>query len=174
MLGFRKGYYGGRDNQRSMISVSKQIFEEMGLKLDAILKEVKTQREIAQLMSYIQLPPPSARMFPSPYQHKEIGAGESAVLLNLDIPGEYICGVITHLGNNWFANTYLTLNVDHQPVIEPKIQRQIAPVTEPTELHRFIARKNIKWTVHNDDTAAHHFEILCNGFFVPRTAASVR
>lgn len=140
-------------------------------KLDAILKEVKAQREITQLVSYIQLPPPSARMFPSPYQHKEVTAGESAVLFDLDIPGEYLGGVITHLGNSWFANTYLTLDVDHRPVLEPKIQRQIAPVTEPTELHRFIARKNIKWSVHNEDTSDHVFEVLCNGFFIPRMAA---
>jgi len=145
-----------------------KLIEEtmMGRKLDAILGEVKAQREIAEL----QLPPTSARMFPNPYQHKEVGVGESAVLYDLDIPGEYLGGIITHLGNSWFANTYFTIDVDHKPVIETKIQRQIAPVTEPTERHRFIVRKNIKWTVHNDDSVSHNFEILCNGFYIPRTA----
>ena len=153
-----------------------KLIEEtmMGRKLDAILGEVKAQREITELLSYVQLPPPSARMFPNPYQHKEVGVGESAVLYNLDIPGEYLGGVITHLGNSWFANTYFTIDVDHKPVIETKIQRQIAPVTEPTERHRFIVRKNIKWTVHNDDSVSHNFEILCNGFYIPRTATPLR
>lgn len=145
--------------------------EETAERLDSIHKEVKAHREIAQLTSFIQLPPVSARMFPSPYRHKTVEAGKSAVLFDLDIPSEYLCGVITHLGNSWFANTYLTLDVDHTPVLEHKIQRQIAPVTEPTELYRFIARKNIKWSVHNEDTNAHEFEILCGGFFIPRMSA---
>lgn len=152
--------------------VLKLIEQTMtGRKLDTLVKEARAQREIAQLTSYIQLPPTSARMFPDPYRHKEVGAGESAVLFDLDIPGEYFGGVITHLGNSWFDNTYLTLDVDHKPVIERKIQRQIAPVTEPTERHRFIARKNIKCTVHNDDDDAHVFEVLINGFFIPQIAA---
>lgn len=142
----------------------------VGRKLDALLGEMREHGDLLRLTSFIQAPPPSARMFPSPYQHKEVDVGESAVLFDLDIPNEYLGGIITHLGNSWFANTYLTLDVDHRPVIEPKIQRQIAPVTEPTELHRFLARKNIKWSVHNEDTSSHHFEILCNGFFIPRAA----
>lgn len=145
--------------------------EEVAGKLDAIHREVEAQRKIAQFTSYIQLPPVSARMFPSPYRYKEVEAGKSAVLFDLDIPSEYFGGVITHLGNNWFANTYFTLDVDHTPVIEPKIRRQIAPVTAPTELHRFIARKSIKWSVHNEDTSNHFFEVLINGFFIPRMAA---
>jgi len=141
-----------------------------GRKLDAILKEVKAQREMTQLANYIQLPPSSMRMFPSPYQYRLVEAGGSAVLFDLDIPKEYLGGVITHLGNSWFDDTYLTLDVDHAPVIEPKIRRQIAPVTAPTEQHRFIARKNIRWAVHNEDDAEHYFETLCDGFFIPRMA----
>lgn len=139
-----------------------------GRKLDSILKEVKAQREMSQLANYIQLPPSSVRMFPNPYQYKLVEASKSAVLFDLNIPSEYLGGVITHLGNSWFENTYLTLDVDHAPVLERKIQRQIAPVTAPTEQHRFIARKNIRWSVHNEDSEDHYFEVLCDGFFIPR------
>lgn len=143
----------------------------MGRKLDDIIKELRDHEAILRLMAFIQSPPLAARAFPIPYRHQEVEPGESAVLFDLDIPAEYLGGVITHLGNSWFANTYLTLDVDHAPVIEPKIRRQIAPVTEPTELHRFLVRNNIKWAVHNEDDTAHHFEILCNGFFIPRMAS---
>lgn len=139
-------------------------------KLDTLIGEVRAQREISQLTSYIQLPPTSTRMFPSPYKHATVEAGKSKVLYDLDIPGEYLGGVITHLGNSWVENTWFTLDVDHSPVIEQKIKRQIAPVNEPTEQHRFIARKNIRCTAHNDDTEDHDLELLINGFFIPRMA----
>lgn len=137
-------------------------------KLDEILRELRALREMTQLANYIQLPPPSAVTFPEPYRYETVGAGETKILFDLDIPGEYSGAIVTHLGNNWFPNTWFTLDVDHRPVLEPKIERQIAPVTEPTEQHRFIARKNVRWVAHNGDTSEHTFEILINGFFLPR------
>lgn len=135
--------------------------DELTRRLDLMLE---TQLRLAYLRG--DIPPRSDQLFHTPYQYKDIGAGKSGRVFELKIPGDVTGGIITHIANNWFPNTYWEFEVDFEKVYESKVERKIAPVTEPKQV-RILVREKIEARAYNDSTSDHTFEMLCDGYYIP-------
>jgi len=101
------------------------------------------------------------------YQFATVGPGQTAQVYLLENPQpELLVGLITQVGNSWFANTYLEWIVDGIPKL---VQYQVAPVNAPKEFEKGIPFDDrIIWRAYNDSDLSHVFEVLCDGYFVDR------
>ena len=109
------------------------------------------------------------RMFRNPFQRKLINPGQEAEVYRQEVPRGFV-GVVTGIGNTFFANTFYTRIIDNrQP--EPKIQRSIAPVDAPLAVKIFL-KDHMIWRAANNDGAAHTFEVVADGFFIPEDIAN--
>jgi len=130
-------------------------------------KEIKRLNE--RLGAYIRFMGPMTRMFKRElqYQYATVKAGESKTVWFMRNPQpQLLVGIITQVANSWYPNTYLEWFIDHYP---KKIEYVIGDVEKPKHFERGIPfHGQVKWVAHNEDTVAHTFEVLCDGFFIPK------
>lgn len=116
------------------------------------------------------------QLFTKPYQYKELAPGESGVVYEYDIEKEYggqYVGMITQLANSWYSDTYLLWHIDERSIERAtKIERVIAPITEPLRVNYYAERKII-FEAYNNSSQAHVFYILCNGFLIEKSLYKV-
>lgn len=101
------------------------------------------------------------------YQFATIPAGGSGRIYYITnpIPAELV-GVITQVGNDWYPHTYLEWLIDGLP---KRVEYVIADPHIPKEYQRGIPfDRDVEWIAYNNDGVAHTFEVLCDGFFIPR------
>lgn len=131
--------------------------EEIGEKLDRLLA-----------FSAVQMSP-MLRMFrrDQQYQFATVGAGQSGQVYLLENPQpELFVGIISQVGNTWFPHTFLEWSIDEIP---KRVEYQIAPINNPKEYEKGIPFDwRVIWTAYNEDTVAHVFEVLCDGYFIER------
>lgn len=125
---------------------------------------MKHLMERMELLEVILSPKAEDRMFRRPYRITTVDPGTDAQVYRQEVPPGFV-GVITRIGNSWFPNTFLVRSVDNV-ALEPRIERSIAPVTDPMPTKVFV-RKEVVWRAVNNDGAPHDFEVLTDGFFIP-------
>ena len=124
-------------------------------------------RDRMELLEIIMAPKMEDRMFQRPYQIKTIDPDGEAEVYRQDVP-EGFAGVITRIGNDWFPNTVISRVIDSS-VAEQRIERSLAPVTDPIAVKIFV-KERIVWRAQNNDGIAHTFGVLTDGFFIPKRA----
>jgi hypothetical protein len=101
------------------------------------------------------------------YQYATIPAGGHGRVYYLKNPQpDLLMGVITQVGNSWFSNTYLEWFVDYDP---KKVEYVVGEIHNPKEYEQGIPFEyEVEWLAWNQDSADHTFEVLCDGFFLPK------
>ena len=136
--------------------------------VEGLGSQMKDLADRMELLEVIMAPKKEDRMFRKPYQIATVNPSAEGEVYRQEIP-EGFMGVITRMGNNWFGNTFLTRIIDNQ-VAEHRIERSIAPVTDPISVKVFV-RKLVVWRAQNNDGMPHVFQVLTDGFFIPAKIA---
>ena len=134
--------------------------DDLNRKMDDLIRLTKQQ-----ILN--QSPLLATTRFPTPYQFLSVNAGARNAVYTFDIKeryGDTKVGLITKIGNNWFANTQLIFSVDNTDLT---VERQIAPVSDPLSVN-IVFEDRVVWTAVNSDTVAHVFEALTDGYLVER------
>lgn len=118
-----------------------------------------------ELLEILVAPKREDRMFEKPFQRVLVPAGQELEAYRQEVPKGDV-GIITRIGNDWFPLTTLKRFIDNS-TMESAIQRVIAPVDNPMGVKIFV-KDQVTWTARNDDAIPHTFNILTDGFFVPR------
>ena len=96
------------------------------------------------------------------HQYTTIQAGQNATVLRFNISRNMI-GFLTHVGNNYWNNTYYRWVIDGE-VIEEKVERMIG---SPQNLHKFnppyVAKSYIEFRGFNNDNVEREFEVIIQG-----------
>jgi len=96
------------------------------------------------------------------HQYATIAANSSGRVFYLKIP-ESTVGFLQKAATNWFNNTYYSWAVDGA-IVESKIERMLASITEPQNFEPpYLVKNNIEFIAFNNDTESHVFEVLCDG-----------
>jgi histidinol dehydrogenase len=143
------------------------FLDQIAKKLDALNTRMELLNEKLDMLLKVTAPP--LYRFPSNqrYQYKTVEPGKTETVFKLDIPADKV-GIITEVGNSWYPNTYLMWMVDGAGRVE-KVERQIADVSSPKTYERgIVAFVSIEWEATNNDTQAHVFEVLCDGYFIDK------
>jgi len=136
--------------------------------LQSLMRQMKELGERLELLEILTAPKQEDRMFRKPFQQATVNPGSEGEVYRQEVPSGFV-GVITRMGNDWYPNTFLTRIVDNR-VVEPRIERQIAPVTDPIPTKVFLFDRVI-WRAQNNDGIPHTFGVLTDGFFIPRKVA---
>ncbi len=116
----------------------------------------------------VQGPKSQDRMFRNPFQQATVNPGQNGQVFFLEVPRGY-AGVVLRIGNDWFPNTFLSRHLDAN-IVEGRIERVIAPVTDPMSVKLLFFDKVI-WTAQNNDAVPHTFGVLTDGFWVRKEIA---
>ena len=139
------------------------LMDEMCGRLEEI-----TER-LDKLVSFNKFYGPMTRMFKRElqYQSATIAAGGSGRVWYMVNPQpEILVGIITQVGHDWYADTYLEWFIDYDP---RRIDYQIAPYNAPKHYERGIPFfKEVEWIAYNNSDDPATFGILTDGFFIPR------
>ena len=139
------------------------LLDEMCGRLEELSEKLDKGRAFTTLKG------PMTRMFrrDQQYQFATIPAGSSGRVFYLENPQpDLLVGIVKEVANSWFANTYLDWYTDYTP---KTVQYVIGDVHAPKEFEEGIPfHKKVEWIAYNNDTASHVFEVLCDGFFLPK------
>jgi len=151
------------------ITVSKRVDPSFIL-LDELcgrLEEV-TER-LDKLVAFNKFYGPMTRMFKRErqYQSATIAPGQSGrVWFMVNPQPEILVGIITQVGHDWYADTYLEWIIDYD---QKRIDYQIAPYNNPKHFERGIPFfDQVEWIAYNNRDENATFGVLTDGFFVPR------
>jgi len=135
-----------------------------------LFKMYKTLKRIeSKQSSFATYMGPMTRMFKRElqYQYVIIPAGQHRRVWYMKNPQpELLVGVITQVANDWFPNTFLEWFVDYYP---KRVQYVIGQIDHPKEYERGIPfNDEVEWVAWNNDSTAHTFGVLCDGFFISK------
>ena len=101
------------------------------------------------------------------YQFATIPASSSGRIYYLQNPQpDLLVGIIKEVANVWYPHTHLEWFTDYSP---KRIEYVIGNIEHPKEFDEGIPFKyEVEWIAHNDDTAGHVFEVLCDGYFIDK------
>ena len=102
------------------------------------------------------------------YQYATIAAGSSGRVYYLNNPQpDILMGIIVQVGNNWFVDTYYEWFVDYLP---KRVEYQIGEIHNPKHFERGIPfETQVEWIAFNNSDESHVYEILTDGYFIPKT-----
>jgi len=145
--------------------VDPQVLEVMLLdELCGRIEELTTE-----LSAYNRFKGPLTRPFKRElqYQFATIPAHGLGRVYYLKNPQpDLLMGLIVQVGNSWFPNTYLEWMIDYYP---RRVDYVIGDVHTPKHYERGLPFEHeIEWKAYNNDMVAHTFEVLCDGFFIPK------
>ena len=126
--------------------------------------------KLDQIVAFNAFKGPMTRLFNRglQYQFATILAGGNGQVYLIENPQpDLLMGIVTEVGNNWFPNTYLEWRTDYIP---KTVNYVVGLVQNPKEFDRGIAfEKRVEWVAYNNDIVSHVFEVLCDGFWIPKT-----
>jgi len=126
--------------------------------------------KLDKLVAFNRFYGPMTRIFKKDlqYQYATISAGGSGRIWYMVNPQpDALIGIIVQVGNSWFENTHLDWLIDGEP---KKVEYVIGQIDNPKEYLRGIPfERDVEWVAYNSDDVAHTFEVLCDGFFVPKS-----
>ena len=138
--------------------------------LDEISGRLEEQNEkLDKVVAFNRSKGPMIRMFrrDQQYQFATIQPGQSSRVYLLQNPQpDLLVGIIKEVANDWYPHTFLEWYTDYSP---KKIEYVIGQVDAPKEYEEGIPfQHEVKWIAYNNDTVAHTFGVLCDGYFIDR------
>lgn len=107
--------------------------------------------------------------FPDPHQFRTLQPGETARIYYLRVPDDMV-GFMSHIGNNSWDNSNIDIKIDGESLEGSPIQREIGAISSPTVFNPpFVVNRKIEVFGTNNDTDAHTFEVVIQGYFLPRS-----
>lgn len=150
-----------------LIRVKPDVLQAM--LLYKIYKKLDKLDKLDTLAAWATFMGPMTRMFKreQQYQFATVPAGQHRRVWYMVNPQpDLLVGIIVQVANSWHPNTFLEWFVDYKP---KRVDYVIGSVDHPKHFDRGIPFYNeVEWTAQNDDTVSHTFEVLCDGFFIPK------